>query len=276
MLVFIHNNKTAGRTIRYILRSSYGLRHCEVEPLHTNGERCPFSTEDLRHVRKLYPQLESIAGHSITGYVDLQESGTHFAYFTFMREPLKTCASRFQYNVQYRGKQELRFEEWIQQDWPRDQQTKRIAGVANVDEAIRTIHAKHIFVGLTERFDESLLLLKGLIAGNLNIAYRRVNAARDNTIADSLLATERTRQMLLEANRADLELYKYVKQELYPSFQREYGSTLEADLERYRQAHSHTFNYWNLMLSRLKQYLVYKPSLYLSERRFPSGKLMAR
>jgi hypothetical protein len=34
MLVFIHINKSAGRTFTHMLRSSYGLRHCQVEPWH--------------------------------------------------------------------------------------------------------------------------------------------------------------------------------------------------------------------------------------------------
>ena len=186
MLVFIHINKTAGRTVRYILRSSFGLRHCEVEPWHDRRKPAPFSTYDLQRLRRLYPNLESIGGHRITGYSDLQENGTEFKYFTFMRDPLKTCASRFQYNVQYRGKKHLVFEEWIQRDWPRNHQTKMIAGVADVDEAIRIIQAKNIFVGLTEHFDESMVLLKALIVDNLNISYKRVNVASDNTIVKKI------------------------------------------------------------------------------------------
>jgi hypothetical protein len=264
MLVFIHINKTAGRTVRYILRSSFGLRHCEVEPRHAAGPEPYFTNDDLRLARKLYPRLESIAGHRVNGSVDLQENGTQFNYFTFMREPLKTCASRFQYNVQYRGKKELVFEEWIEKDWTRNHQTKMIAGVADVEEAIRIIHAKNIFVGLTERFDESMVLLKALVANNLNISYQRVNAARDNSLAEGLLAAESTRQMLIEANQADLELYNFVKEELYPAFQRAYGAQLEAELARYRQTQANEFNNWNLTLSRLKQYLVYKPLLRFS------------
>lgn len=263
MLVFIHINKTAGRTVRYILRSSFGPRHCEVEPWHAPWTGPPFSANDLQRLRRLYPRLESIAGHRVRGHVDLQENGTEFQYFTFMRDPLKTCASRFQYNVQYRGKKDLVFEEWIQQDWPRNAQTKMIAGVADVDEAIRIIQAKNIFVGLTEHFDESMVLLKGLVANSLNISYKLVNAARDNTIKERLLSTERTRQMLIEANQADLELYNFVRRELYPIYKRDYGSSIGEDVARYRQTRSNNFNYWNLSLSRLKQYLLYKPLLYL-------------
>jgi len=270
MLVFIHINKTAGRTVRYILRSSFGIRHCEAEPLHARRSDQPFSTDDLIRLRKLYPRLESIGGHRVTGYIDLHENGTDFKYFTFMRDPVRTCASRFQYNVQYRGKKDLVFEEWIQKDWTRNSQTKLIAGSIDVEKAIQIIKDKNIFVGLTEHFDESMLLLKELRAKYLNISYRRVNVAGDNTLAQKLLSNESTKQMLIEANRVDQELYDYVRQELYPLYQRGYGPSLETDIAHYQQTKENNFNQWNLTMSRLKQYMIYKPLLYvyrLSERR---------
>jgi hypothetical protein len=262
MLVFIHINKTAGRTVRYILRSSFGLRHCEVERGPNQNDR-PFSSADLRRVRKLYPRLASIGGHCVTGAIDLAEEDAKFNYFTFMRDPLKTCASRFQYNVQYRGKRDLVFEEWIQQEWTRNHQTKMIAGTADVGAAIRNIRAKPIFVGLTECFDESMVMLQALIANHLDISYKPVNAAHDNSIAKNLLENQRTRQILQEANQADLALYHFVTHEVYPAFQQTYGPQLAADVVRYRQTQRHEFNRWNLTLSRLKQFAVYKPLLRL-------------
>jgi len=266
MLVFIHINKTGGRTIRYILRSSFGLRHCEVEPWHAQWSDPPFSAHDLERLRKIYPHLESIAGHRITGHIDLQKNGAEIKYFTFMREPLKTCASRFQYNVQHRGKKNLIFEEWIQRDWTRNRQTKMIAGVEDVAEAIRIIQEKNIFVGLTERFDESIVMLKALIANNLDISYKRINVARKNSLAENLIANETSRRMLIEANQADLELYDFVRRELFPAQQNNYGATLEEDVMAYQQTRRDSFNKWNLTLSRLKQYLLYKPLLYLYRR----------
>jgi hypothetical protein len=266
MLVFIHINKTAGRTVRYILRSSFGVRHCEAEPwLAPQGNRF-FAAEDLHRVRKLYPHLESIAGHRVTGYLDLPQNGSALHYFTFLREPLKTCASRFQYNVQYRKKKDLVFEEWIQRDWTRNSQTKLIAGVPDANKAIEIIRKKNIFVGLTERFDESMLLLRALVANNLNISYQPVNVARDNNIAERLLSTESTRQLLIEANQADLELYHFVTKELYTSFQREYGPGLESAVIDYQKNRAKNFNSRNITLSRLKQYLIYKPLLYMDRR----------
>lgn len=263
MLVFVHCHKTGGNTLSHILRSSYGLRHCQVEPWHDRWSGAPFSANDLKRVRRLYPDLKSIAGHRVTAYVDLQENGTEFKYFTLMRDPVRLCASRFQYKVNVSKKKNLVFEEWIQRDWTRNHQTKMIAGEADVDKAIEIIQAKNIFVGLTERYDESMVLLRGLLAYDLNISYKKVNVARDKSIATSLLENDNTREMLIDAQQADLELYKYVKEELYPTYQQEYGPTLEADVAHYRKTSTHTFNYWNLTLCRLKHYTVYNPLLYL-------------
>jgi hypothetical protein len=269
MLVFVHMHKTGGTTVSHILRSSYGVHHCQVEPWHARWTGLYFSAEDLKRVRKLYPNLKSIAGHRVNAVNDLQENGTEFKYFTLMRDPIKLCASRFQFKIQISGKKNLAFEEWIQQDWPRNHQTKMLAGSTNVNEAIRIIKEKNIFVGLTECFDESLVMLKALLANDLNISYKRVNVAPKNTIKERILSDKSTRQMLIEAQQADLELYNYVKQELYPSFKREYGPTLEADVEEYRRTRSSNFNYWNLTMCRLKHYSFYKPLLYLHRRGIP-------
>lgn len=275
MLVFVHINKTAGRTVRYILRSSYGPRHCEVEPWHAEWGGPPFTTSDLRRLRRIYPNLASIAGHRLTGHTELYEEGTEFRYFTFLRDPLRLCASRFQYHVQHRGKSDLVFEEWIQQEWLRNAQTKQIGGTARADDAIRIIERKDMFVGLTERFDESLVLLKALRAGDLNIGYTAVNVARSNTVAGDLLSNPSVREAIVEANQEDLALYEHVETNLYPTFQREYGPSLDNAVAEYRNSPHRVFNRRNLTASRLKQYTLYKPVLRL-HRRQRAGKVVDR
>ncbi|HEX6257202.1 MAG TPA: hypothetical protein VFZ70_15445 [Euzebyales bacterium] len=264
MLVFVHINKTAGSTVRYMLRSSYGPRHCDVEPWHAAWRDPPFSAEDLRRVRTIYPRLRSIAGHRIFGHVDLGVADTELAYLTFVRDPLKTAASRYQYHIDHRGK-DVAFDEWIERDWFRDAQTRRIAGIADAQEAIRVIERRQMFVGLAERFDESMILLQALRARDLDISYRRVNVAKRTTIATDLLANERTRQMLTEANQQDLVLYRHVTEELYPRLQRAYGSRLDAAVADYRRA-DQRFNRRNIALSRMRQHGVYRPLLSLYRR----------
>jgi hypothetical protein len=282
MLAFIHMDKSGGTTVRYILRSAYGSRHAEVEPWHTYpNEYPPFSTADLRRLRKIYPRLASIAGHRVTGYADLQEPGTEFRYFTLLRDPLKLCASRFQFDVDYRRKKHLVFDEWLQRAWLQNVQTKQIAGTPSVDDAIRVIQERGVFVGLTDRFDESLVLLQALRAPDLDIRYSRVNVARDGSLAAELLSNQATRDALTEANHADVALYEYVRNELYPGFQQEYGPSLEQAVAEFRAGLGEVrgkrrgrsafrsykwprnFNRRKLFTSRLKQFGVYRPLLRL-------------
>jgi len=176
---------------------------------------------------------------------------------------LKLCASRFQYHVDHRRKKHLVFEDWIQQNWLRNAQTQRIAGTQSVDDAIRVIGEREMFVGLTERFDESMVLLKALRAPDLNIAYSSVNVAKRGSIAASLLEGSRTRQALVDANQADLALYEHVSNELYPTFEREYGVSLDEAVLEYRNASGSTFNRRNLTLSRVKRHGLYRPVLSL-------------
>jgi hypothetical protein len=275
LLVFVHINKTAGTTMRYILRSSYGPRHCDVEPWHGAWSDPPFSTADLQRVRKLYPRLASIAGHRISGHVDLEEPGTDFRYLTFLREPVALCASRFQYQLDYRKKQNLVFEEWIEKDWVRDAQTQRIGGTADPHDAIAVLRRKAIFVGLTERFDESIVLLRALRAPDLDIAYAPVNVAKSSDLATRLLADRRTHEMIVDANQADLELYEHVMREVYPAQQREFGASLSGSVAAFREEARKGYDRRNLALYGLKQRMLLKPTIRLYRGRRTSGLVQA-
>ncbi|HEU4354061.1 MAG TPA: hypothetical protein VFT27_00590 [Actinomycetota bacterium] len=269
LLVFVHINKTAGTTLRQILRSSYGGRHADVEPWHGPWEDPPFSTPDLRRVRRLYPRLASVAGHRVTGYTELEEPGTQMRYVTFLREPISMCASRFQYQLDYRKKERV-FEDWIRNDWVRDAQTQRIGGTTSAADAIATIEKREMFVGLTERFDESMVLLRALRAPDLDIRYERANVAKSSRIAKELLSDPVTRRMIEEANQADLELYEHVVRELYPSFQRDFGDGLEAAVEGFAGG-PQGFSRRRLAAYGLKQRLVHRPALRLYRSRWGGG-----
>jgi len=263
LLVFVHINKTAGTTLRYILRSSYGSRHCDVEPWHAAWSDPPFSSDDLKRVRRLYPRLASIAGHRITGWADLEEPGTDLRYVTFLREPVALCASRFQYQLEYRKKRGLVFEEWIRNDWVRDAQTQRLGGTTDPRDAIDTIARKRMFIGLTERFDESIVMLKDLRAPDLDIRYAPRNVARGSDVAKRLLEDPTTRGMLVDANRGDLELYRHVLEDVFPAQERAFGSSLEARVAELRERGDPGYRRGRLAMYGLKQRAVLKPTLRL-------------
>ena len=265
MLVFVHINKTAGTTMRYILRSTYGSRHCDVEPWKGTRNDPPFSAQDLLRLRTIYPDLESIAGHQIVGYVELG-AGPDVRYFTFLRDPFRMCASRFQYQIDHGKKKGLVFEEWVQRDWLRNAQTKRIAGTESVEDAIGVIEKRRMFVGLTERFDESIVLLKALRAPELDIDYRPVNVAKRTTLADELLSSKDARDAIAEANGADFALYEYAVEQLFPAQRQEYGPGLDEAVAAHVESSRGAWNRRNIVLSRLKQHALYRPLLKLYRR----------
>lgn len=295
MLAFIHIHKTGGTTLQWIMRSTFGGRYCEVEPLNIAAAyqhipwMAPASTGDLAYLERLYPKLEGIGSHHVQPHTGLHHRFPDIRYFTFMRHPAKMRASMYQHGVEALGEENCIFAEWLEEEQSRNRQTKMIAGTADVNEAIRIIRERGIFVGLTDCFNESLWLLKSLLAHHLNISYRRMNVASGETAAKRVLASPQTYDMLAEGNEADIELYRYVQEELYPSYRREYGERLIEDVQQYeamlsRQRQQITtlsfmsqprlfksllllnakpYNGRNVTLSLAKKYLLYRPNLRL-------------
>ena len=271
LLVHVHITKTGGSTLNHILRSSYGMRHCPVEPWDSRSGHIPFTLEDLRKVRRLYPNLRSIAGHRVFGWVDLSDGDRKADYFALIRDPVRACASRFQHKVETTGNWAYdEFEEWIQQDWIRNRHTQALGGSDDPDAAIRMIREKNIFVGLTERYDESMLLLKHRLAPDLNISYRPVNVASKRSVSKRLLSDDRRRAMIEEAQASDIELLRRVREELWPEYLEDYGPAFEQDLSRYRSSRG-DFNDLNIFMSRVKAHALYRPALYLHRRRAGSS-----
>jgi hypothetical protein len=257
-----------------MLRSSYGLRHCDILPwqgYEAMDPLDPFTASDLRRLQNFYPKLKSIAGHKVRMYSDLNSVYPDIKYFTLVREPLKRYASHYQF-IKRNRQLTMGFEEWVESnDWGPNWQTRMLTGTDNIDEAIRRIQGGNILVGLVERFDEAVVLVKGLLDNSLDISYERKNVSTDNTLANEILQNERTHQILIEQNRVDLQLYNYVKEELYPDYQRGYGERLEENVAAFRQNRGR-FNRGNVVSAHLYRNLVYKQALRLYRRQFRTTK----
>ena len=88
----------------------------------------------------------------------------------------------------------------------RNVQTTTIAGVADAHAAIAEIESRIAFVGLMERFDESLALMQDALALPLFTPLaRRVNAAGDQRIRDALLGDAAAMQAAVDAYLVELK-----------------------------------------------------------------------
>lgn len=277
MYAFMHIEKTAGSTLTTILRRSFGTRHCDIRlPLAKRklGERDvrPCVDEcDLQRARRLYPHLSCIAGHNVKPYAGLGTLEADIRFFTFLRDP----AARFLSHYLNRARVYTReaFDRWVSSSWTQNWQTKKIAGVPDADRAIEIMQRRIGFVGLTERFDESLVLLgQWLAEPGFHGEYRRVNQLREKRrprdiererTDTSYLKTDYARQRIAEANAEDQKLYDHVVQYVYPRQVAAYRSDLAADVNQLQQRNQAVGRLHEPLWPAFYRNCVYKPLLRL-------------
>ena len=259
VLAFIHIRKTAGSTVDMILRQSYGARHCRVRHGKARAVAPVIAADELRRCRWVYWGMRSVAGHGIVPHSDLETSYPDIRYFTFLRDPLARCASDYQFRVR-RGGLQIPFDVWIQTEIARNQQTKKIAAAEDADAAIAMLRQRVGMVGLVERFDESLVLLKKWCADpKLDIRYESKNVSSDSAIKQQLLNDPKTRAQLAEANREDDRLYRFAADELFAQNIRRYGDSFERDVLAFRATNKPLPVYPRQIFSGLLREFVYKP-----------------
>jgi hypothetical protein len=115
-----------------------------------------------------------------------------------------------------------------------------IAGEPNAQKAIDLIGERFGFIGLTERFDESLLLMRHwLREPELQVEYRPLNcisekrrgrdAARSKSDM-SYLDSANIRARIQEVNAEDQKVYNFVASTIYPSQVATYDGDLQLEL----------------------------------------------
>ena len=183
---FVHIFKTAGTTVTGILRRNFSTRHFDTR-LFRN--RTPASAEDLRRIMMIYPSLVSIAGHAIRPFTDLERGYPNLQFYTFLREPRARIFSAFRFgavnlvrNDGWRptGAQEMEvvLRKTIQRR--AKEMCAALSRDARVEPAIQMLNEKIGFVGLLERFDESLLSMRQWMEKpDLDVRYRRLNVSGD-------------------------------------------------------------------------------------------------
>jgi hypothetical protein len=225
-----------------------------------------YDVEDFRRLRRLHPGLRSVSGHPVTLFGGAERVWPDLRYFALLREPCSRVASHYQYHLRTENP-DLGWQEWL--DWPvvHDHMTRMLSPTIDVDDAIANLERHRVFVGLLERFDESLVLFRRLVAPGLNIAYERRNVARDTSVARELMADAGAVEGMRAISRKDLQLHEYVTQELYPRYVKEYGPTLADDVEAFRRDRAAGINRLNMKLSGLYSRLVFEPAVRWHRRR---------
>ena len=228
LLAFVHIEKSAGRSLTDLLHRNYLISYSGVRPLSPASER-KFCPSDLITYKRLNPFLRCIAGHSIVPYSELNQVDPDIQYITLIREPLTRCVSHYTGGFGRNSEIPFSFEEYLDMDFAKNFQTKKICGQENAEIAIKVLREHFIAVGLMEQFKEFLLYLNFKLGGELQIAFKNRNV-RSRANYDKYL--NKYRDQLIENNKEDLILYEAVEKEILPEQRKIYPGNLILDAEQ--------------------------------------------
>lgn len=205
---FIHIPKTAGKTLKYLVEQRY-QPNTEVFFVYDKKS----NTEGFEHMGS----LKLVMGHFRYGYHKF--SNRSHRYHTFMRDPIDQVLSHYYYMKDHPAEfsafdpEKTDLIEFAKGDYGYNFQTRFISGLDNMSAEPHTVLAQakenlkdFYFVGITEQFDASLIMLAESL-GWKRYFYKKRNIGTakalhpkpDEDILDQL------RQIL----KYDIELYSY-------------------------------------------------------------------
>lgn len=249
MIVFLHIPKTAGSTFQFILENTFGLSACHAD----HAKQKIFRQEDFVFAKKFFPQMKSLAGHSLLDPLSLTVPDPF--HITFLREPVARSFSHFQDTILTGGKT-WTFEEFLKQHHNADNLHVRLmTGENNLDKAKKYLE-RCDFVGLTEKFDLSLHLLEKLTPLPLNLNYKRRRTAATDEIRKKVVSDPRMIELAREHNQLDLALYDFAVKEIFPKFCAEAGFTPDAKVTSFDTYT--TDRHWRYRLCHLYSLGIYR------------------
>lgn len=218
VLIFIHIPKTAGGTFNNILHQHYPQDHLYR---YEAGEEARRTFDSLPVHEK--DKLHAIYGHLYFGLHE-QLSRPHL-YITFLRNPIERLISAYYFirershHPYYEMATKLSLREYYEQGYGGKEQdngqTRILSGQYDMDEpcnagmlelAKKNLSEEVEIVGLTERFDESLMMIANRLNWHYPYYYNRNVAAKrpaKSEIPSDILS------FLEQYNQYDMELYQF-------------------------------------------------------------------
>lgn len=242
-LCFLHIPKAAGTTLFTILRKQY-----PPGAVVTVGPGFTSLTALQQLPQTERARIRVLRGHLPFGMHEYLGAGQTTPYITMLRDPVERVASHYYYILREPDnehharltREAIDLATFVSSGMSFETdnlQTRLLAGgeyfdapFGTLDEtalqtAQRHLEVHFVVAGLSERFDESLLLLRRALGWSLPLYFNR-NVTRNRPRQTAIPAA--TRQIIHQHNQFDLRLYEYAAARLAadikaagPSFQRE-------------------------------------------------------
>ncbi|WP_416666569.1 sulfotransferase family 2 domain-containing protein [Egbenema bharatensis] len=239
VLYFTHIPKTAGMTFRTIVEDHFHAE--EICPATLNAQLAKIPKDEVIHYRLFRGHL---------GFINLPEliPGKNLVNVTVLREPVARVISHYEYirrmpgDPHYEAVKDMTLEEFAQKltagKVGKSIQTYHMAKTLRFDlegltpaeilEVAKESLDRFAFVGLVERFQDSLFLLSYIFGWKPILNSRKENAAKKKQPIDELPSS--TLEIIQESTQWDAELYRYAREifesrydEMIQDLQQAYG-----------------------------------------------------
>lgn len=214
-VIFLHIPKTAGSTLHSILSWQYlGRPSHWTDRSNDHGESLnSLSREELK-------SLQLLRGHFIHGVHE--KIPGDFTYVTLVRHPLAHVRSQYKYYQEGRWRNQSLEQILINHSPPLldNVHVRRLAGItADCQNPVLEIQQKHFeqaisnlkqnfsVIGLTDRFDESVILMKHTLGWARPLFYKSAKVNHRSEPRSDM--SNRVKKLVLEKNRWDLRLYEW-------------------------------------------------------------------
>lgn len=223
--VFIHIPKTAGATVTGIIKRQY--KPFYPFPLDAPKYRFHFvrNPQELDAFGQWYDSLPPRIRHHlpfIYGHMMFQYDIERFLnrpcrYFTFVRDPVERTLSHYYFYLRATNTADaprVSLEAFAHRGDMKNYQTRWLTSAAGfqgspqqmLEAAIDNLENRFFFVGITERFDESILMLQNLLHWKTPY-YFKVNEAKMRPRRDQI--PPETLEQIKACNTLDQQLYEY-------------------------------------------------------------------
>jgi hypothetical protein len=246
-VIFLHIPKTAGRTLEWMVLEKEYWPSESAKIDNANLERCQESLRSTDH-----ETIRLVNGHIGYGWHRLLDRPAR--YITLLREPVDRVISLYFHlkrdtnHTLHEEVSKMSMREFIETgvfiEETHNGQTKLLSGalygppgenplpetVGLLGIALTNLE-RFAVVGLTERFDESLLLMKRALGWGRHY-YARQNVGRNRPPKGHVSSAER--ELIQAANQEDIELYSQAKSVFESKFEAA-GPSLAVELRQFRR-----------------------------------------
>ncbi len=258
-LIFIHIPKAGGITLCHTL-----LRQYDPSLVHWMQSPDPPSADELSQLpidqRK---KLKVLMGHMPFGlHLLLPQETTHI---TFLRDPIERTISYYSYVSQRLPDDpyydavvnKMSLEDYLVSGLFADNgQTRRLAGLvadepcttATLDIAINNIRECFSLVGVTEYYDETLMIWKRIFGWSMPL-YTKQNVTKKRLRREDVPSS--VIKELEDINIIDLELYKHVKDRIEFEI-RNQGDKFSGQVKRFKVL-NHIYSMFSVFPTPLKR-----------------------